>query len=397
MGVKAAAVGSGVAASSSGIHSSQCVHARSAIATFRFTAGLKRLRAYRPRSSPKMLMSFFLSSIKRRSLALAVVAGTTFTVAGAQTAPSSASTEAAPSARFGATVPGTVESAATASLFSSSITSDAHDAASTAAQTNLASLEKGMNLPGLNAQYGRRRYGAPRYRGSNTNADGSEKYDAFVGGGFTIPLGDTHKYYTPSWGFQVGGGRNFNKNFGVNLQFDWDEFGLQSSTIQQQIYIYDAVTASTAFDGYLDGYSHVWSLSVDPIYNLKSGEGLGAYVTAGVGFYHKITTFTYPQDQTLYTYYGPISYVANAPIDSYTSNAPGVNGGFGITYKFSRFANERLYGEVRYVVTFNSQRQGINGSNYNNFAPTYAFTTTNLFPANSNRSNYLPVKFGIRF
>ncbi len=337
----------------------------------------------------------------RRSLALAAVAGSTFAMAGAQTVPTSAGTTP-----FTLTTPAPASAStmlASDGLFSSSATGSASaaDAGTAAATMNLASLEKGIGLPGANAQYGRRRYGAPRYRGGNTNGDGSEKYTVFVGGGLTLPLGNSHKYYTPSWGFQVGGGRNFNKNLGVNVQFDWDEFGLQGSTIQQQIYIYDATTGTTAFDGALDGYSHIWSLTVDPIYNIRSGEGLGAYVTGGGGFYHKITTFTYPETQQIPTYIGIIDYTANTPIDSYTSNAPGVNAGFGLTYKFSRFANERLYAEVRYVVTFNSQRQGINGSNFNNYANTsplpYTFPTSNLFPANSNRSTYLPIKFGIRF
>ena len=352
-----------------------------------------------------MSTSFSLSSALRRSLAAAVVAGSAFAVAGAQSPSAASSANAAQAVNFQLPAPGTVANSASAvapeALFSSSAAPDAGDAASAVTNANLASLEKNFNVPGTNAQYGRRRYGAPRYRGSNTNADGSEKYTAFVGGGFTVPLGDTHKYDTVSWGFQVGAGRNFNKNFGLNLEFNWDNFGLQGSTIQQQTYIYDP-TGADGLQGSLDGYSHIWSLSASPIYNIKSGDGLGAYITAGAGFYHKITTFTVPQEEEILTYFGPEEYVANAPIDSYTSNSPGVDGGFGVTYKFSHFASERLYAEVRYVVTFNSQRTGINGSNYNNYqnvggVDAYAYPTPNLYPANSNRSTYVPVKFGIRF
>ena len=346
-----------------------------------------------------MSTSFSLLSALRRSLVAAIVAGSAFAVAGAQTPASADSTGNAQPFLFqlpASNVAGNAVSSAAGEQFSSSLNSDVSDVAESGASANLASLEKNLSLPDLNAQYGRRRYGAPRYRGSNTNADGSEKYTGFVGGGFTIPLGNTHKYDTPSWGFQVGAGRNFNKNFGMNVEFNWDNFGLQANTIQQQTYIYDP-TGANGLQGYLDGYSHIWSLSASPIYNIRSGEGLGAYVTAGVGFYHKITTFTVPQEEEILTYFGPEDYVANAPIDSYTSNAPGVDAGFGLTYKFSKFANERVYAEARYVVTFNSQRTGINGSNYNNYAPDYDYPTPNLYPANSNRTTYLPVKFGIRF
>ena len=348
-----------------------------------------------------MSTSSSLFRAMRRRFTTAVIAGSAVTVfAGAQSAPSSAATQPVqPIFPVSSTAPAVLTPGADA-LFSSSASPDATEAASSAAQTNLASLEKGIALPGANAQYGRRRYGAPRYRGSNTNGDGSEKYTAFVGGGVTLPIGDSHRYTTPSWGFQVGAGRNFNKNYGLNIEFNWDEFGLQGNNLAQQSYVEDPLNVY-GLQGNTDGYSHIWSLSVSPIYNLRqaNNEGVGVYVTAGAGFYHKITTFTTPEQVTAFDpYYGiPFTYEANEPFDSYTSNAPGFDGGIGLTYKFSRFANERLYAEARYVVTLNSQRTGINGSNYNTFAPDYNYTSYNLYPANSNRSTYIPVKFGIRF
>ena len=348
-----------------------------------------------------MSISSYLFSAMRRSFTIAAVAGSAATVfAGAQSAPPSGNEAAVPSVFSVASSTPAVAASSTDALFSSSLNSDIADAAGSAAQTNLASLEKGIAFPGANAQYGRRRYGAPRYRGSNSNADGSEKYTGFVGGGVTLPIGDQHRYDTPSWGFQVGAGRNFNKNYGLNLEFNWDEFGLQGNNLAQQAFVEDPDNVF-GLQGNTDGYSHIWSLSVSPIYNLRqaNNEGVGVYVTAGAGFYHKIATFTTPEQVTAFDpYFGiPFTYVANEPFDSYTSNAPGFDGGIGLTYKFSRFANERFYAEARYVVTLNSQRTGINGSNYNTFAPTYAYPTSNLYPANSNRSTYIPVKFGIRF
>ena len=349
-----------------------------------------------------MLTTFSFQRPMRHRLVLAVVAG--FTLAATAQSPAQSTAQTAPPAASSLfqLPPSYLAPSSTASttdaLFSSSADTSNIESGATAATMNLASLEKGFNLPGANAQYGRRRYGAPRYRGGNTNGDGSEKYTAYVGAGVAIPLGNTHHYDTPSWAFQVGVGRNFNKNFGVNVEFGWDEFGLQGSVLNQQAYIEDPY-GSVPLEGNTDGYSHDWSFSLQPIYNITSGEGLGTYVTAGVGFYHKITTFTTPEEGEGYSYFGfPIEYVANTPFDSYTSNAPGVDGGVGVTYKFSRFANERFYAEVRYVINFNSQRTGITGSNYNNYSGSdYDYPTYNLYPANSNRTTYLPIKVGIRF
>ena len=247
----------------------------------------------------------------------------------------------------------------------------------------------------------RRRYGRPRYNDSSHNADGSSKYGFLAGAGFTLPLGDTYHYFNTSYGFQVGGGRNFNKKFSVNLQFDWDKFGINGSTLgsQQNLYNYYC-TAIDAQEGLcpisgLDGNNHIWSFSVDPTYNFYQGDKFGAFGVVGVGFYHKVTTFTVPTIGAVETLFGPIEYEQNANFDHYSSNAPGFNGGFGLTYKPSKFSNQRLYAEARYVFVDNSQRTGITYNSSTTVLNTY--TGYNDFPQNSNRTTYIPIKFGIRF
>jgi len=124
-------------------------------------------------------------------------------------------------------------------------------------------------------------------------------------------------------------------------------------------------------------------------------------VLADVGFYHKVTNFTAPQEAEYYDpYYGPQFVEVQGIFDHYTSNAPGFGGGIGATYKFSHFSNERFYAEARYVFIDNSQRQGLTAAylaaqlalNAN-----YIYPGNNAFPANSNRTTYIPVKFGLQF
>lgn len=244
----------------------------------------------------------------------------------------------------------------------------------------------------LNAmQYGggRQRYGRPRYRGGNTNADGSPKWDFYVGGGFGMPVSDQTNFLTTSWGLQFGGGRMFNRMVGVNLEFAYDKFGLTGTTIDNYAALYGDPTNTNGFGG----NNHVWSLGVQPVFNVHSGEGIGAYITGGVGFYHKVTNFTLPQQETECD---PVfgfceGFIVNANIDHYTSNAAGFDGGFGVTYKFSRFASERLYAEVRYVYVANQYKPGLTAANET------TYTGNNLFPENSQRTSYIPVKFGLRF
>jgi hypothetical protein len=345
------------------------------------------------------------SNFVGRVLALTVVLGAGVAAAGAQgNSQSSAGTDTAVSVKNQPVVPAQTPASSTAGdwMFSSSNADNA-----TPAADQVASLHPMVNFAEA-MQYGggerRRRYGSPRYRGGNTNADGSPKYTFFAGIGLSQPIGNTYHYLTPSYGFQFGGGRNFNKKIGVMAQFDYDHMGFAGATLTNQtniyntyINLYNAANPGNPIADVtgLDGTSHTWSFTLDPTYTLFSGDGLGAYLVAGAGFYHKTANFTVPG--TGY-YYDPycgcyIPYTANETIDKYTSNAPGFSGGFGLTYKFSRFSNERFYGEVRYVFVDNSHRAGVLPGT----ASVANENVVNDYPANSNRTTYIPIKVGLRF
>jgi hypothetical protein len=275
------------------------------------------------------------------------------------------------------------------------------------ANTNLAMNVKPFDF--LNAmQYGSgSRSGAPRYRGGNSNPDGSNKWVYEVGVGLTAPVQDTSTYLKPSYSFGAGFGRQWSKHIAALLQFDWDNLGFQNSTLANQLSLYNTIigycnashscgtTTTIPTLSSVGGTSHVWSFTIDPTFTIKSGEGVGAYVVAGTGFYHKTANFTTPASGVYCDpYYGYCySYTANSTIDKYTSNAVGVNGGLGVTYKFSRFSNERFFAEVRYVYIANSQKTGLTTST----VTSSNYTATNDYPANSNKTYYFPIKFGLRF
>ena len=120
----------------------------------------------------------------------------------------------------------------------------------------------------------RRRYGRPRYNDSSHNPDGSDKYAFIAGAGLTIATGNTYHYLNTSYSYQVGAGRNFSKNFSLLAQFDWDNFGFNGRTLLLQGNLYDP-DGSQGINGYLDGNSHVWSFSINPVYNIYTRQGLG--------------------------------------------------------------------------------------------------------------------------
>ena len=243
----------------------------------------------------------------------------------------------------------------------------------------------------------RRRYGRPNYNDRWHNSDGSSRVAFVAGVGLNVPAGDaTSNYLSTNFRFEVGGGINFSKKLAVMLQFDYDRFGVPGKILRNQQSLYnnlgfvDSTGTPVDFSG-LDGNAHIWSFSVNPTINFYQGETVGAYAVVGGGFYHKVTNFTLPQLGTGYNYYyGPYQYTYNQNIDTYTSNAPGVTGGIGATYKFSRFANQRFFAEARYVHTFNQYRAG--DPNYSGAGTPY-----NLYPPNSNESTYIPITVGLRF
>lgn len=238
----------------------------------------------------------------------------------------------------------------------------------------------------------RRRYGRPTYSDSHTNADGSPKWTFEGGGGFNLPVSTTHNDLTTGYRFQIGGGRNFNKKFGVLLQFDYDHFGFQSSTLNNLLTIYNNLGAGLDT---LGGTSHLWSFTLNPIYHITQGDKWGTYVVGGVGFYHKVADFTTPETgEYCDPYYGCYEYQANQVIDSYVSNAPGFNGGGGLTYKFSQFASEVFFVEARYVFVANQSRTYYDGTET---TPPPTPTYFNVFPQNGNHTTLIPVTFGVRF
>lgn len=226
---------------------------------------------------------------------------------------------------------------------------------------------------------GRRRYGRSRYQDRLHNADGSSKIAFVAGAGLNLPVANTGKYYTPSYAITAGAGINFNKMFGVLGEFHYDHMNLTSGSLNYQYANYIANYGATPSDLVgLDGNAHVIALTVNPVVNFSGSNRnskLGAYLTGGVGFYHKATNFTLPEAVQSYYY----TYVTAQNIETYSANGFGVNGGVGLTYKLGEFSSNRLFAEARY-----------HWMNLGN-------NSAESFPYNRRNTEYVPVTVGIRF
>jgi hypothetical protein len=143
------------------------------------------------------------------------------------------------------------------------------------------------------------------------------------------------------------------------LNVGYDHLGLHGSVIQAQQLFYesqniiDPNTGQPADFSGLDGNAHIWSFTVDPIFNVFQGSRLGAFVTGGGGYFHKAVNFTLPESSYYCDpYYGgcyPIT--QNTNFDTHSANGGGFDGGGGLTYRLSSSGSLKLFTEVRYVWT----------------------------------------------
>ena len=175
--------------------------------------------------------------------------------------------------------------------------------------------------------------------GGGGTASGIRSKLAFeVSGGFNKPVSDTSNYL--SWGgqFTIGGGLRFSKALSLLMDYQFIRDGLPSALVNQ--------TGATG------GNAHIWSLTLNPVYDLMPGHSNSVYVTGGGGFYRKVTNFTdlQPTQYCSYFYCG----VGYAPqtVGHFSSNQGGWSIGGGFEHKFQGMYGEghtAIFAEVRYL------------------------------------------------
>jgi hypothetical protein len=158
-----------------------------------------------------------------------------------------------------------------------------------------------------------------------------------AGAGFGAPLANTSKTETFGYNIKLGGGWNFNRRFGVLVEYEFNRNGIPENVLR-------AVGAP-------DGHVHLWGFGVDPIVYYKTSGSWGGYVTGGAGFTRKTTAFT----ATVFTgsYYCDFfgyCYPNFATIDlgHFSSNQIGLNIGTGFTHNIGD-SGAKLYAEARYL------------------------------------------------
>lgn len=234
-------------------------------------------------------------------------------------------------------VPGTAKAAATTdgSVFSSSTTG--LTAADAFGADGAASLTAGLTALPASPEPAA---GGQVYHGYNRHHTGWKSHLSFEGGGGAdAPIGGDSKVIT--WGPEVtlGAGWKFTNRLSALIEYQFIDDKLPGRVISAA--------------GSQGGNAHIWSFTVDPVFDLFPKRASDIYLTGGGGFYRKLTTFTDPQP-VQYCYYFCYGGYANVTVGHFSSNQGGMNVGFGLSHRLGSpdmggVSRLRAYIEARYL------------------------------------------------
>jgi len=171
-----------------------------------------------------------------------------------------------------------------------------------------------------------------------------------VGGGANLPSGTTRTFVKGGGGVAGAGvARNYSKYFGFRLDFLWANLPLRTSALQ-------AAQAPGATN-------HVYSLMLDPIFNIPVTKKYTGYFLIGEGYYHrsgKLDSSTFVPGSAcnaFYTWWGSC-FNGSVPLSGKflkeSQDEFGLNLGGGVARKVK--GNLEVYGEYRYM---HGKRNGI--------------------------------------
>ena len=188
-----------------------------------------------------------------------------------------------------------------------------------------------------------------------------------IGGGFNAPTEDSSPYI--SWGgnVTVGAGYRFDQNFSLNLEYQFIDSKLPGTIIAEA--------------GANGGYDHIWSLTLDPMYEFNPKSAMTFYAVGGGGFYRKVTSFTDPEQAFYCDYFGFCYGVTqNAVVGHFSSNQGGWNIGAGIEHRFAGWNGDgkmKFFAEARYLDVLSP---AVNGITPNGLGVTTVGADTKIIP-----------------
>ncbi len=193
-----------------------------------------------------------------------------------------------------------------------------------------------------------------------------------AGGGASAPAGDKADI-TWGGGFLIGGGFNINRNLAAFVEYQFLDNKVPGAVIAES--------------GAQGGHYHIWSFTVDPVYDFFPKASNDVYAVGGGGFYRKVMDFTNPTQSCGFFYYYYSCGTSNQVVGSISSNQGGFNIGGGYQHRFGGMYGQsrmRVFAEVRYLEVLSP---AIRSQSANGLSPVSISADTKL----------LPITLGIRW
>jgi hypothetical protein len=180
----------------------------------------------------------------------------------------------------------------------------------------------------------------PRYTG-----EGWGKHLVLEGGAGVTPAGDgTQNYANTGWNVLLGGGIKFNDRLSLLAEWNFNRMGVpQSLAIEAAQVPY--------------GNEHIWTVDLNPKFDLIHGDRKGVYVIGGGGFSRALTSFTYPVYVPCWWGYGyGYGYgggcTGNVTVAHTSTNQGNIDIGMGAEWRVSPYERGKIFLEARYLKLF---------------------------------------------
>jgi Outer membrane protein beta-barrel domain len=159
-----------------------------------------------------------------------------------------------------------------------------------------------------------------------------------AGGGVNAPGGDSPKDITWGGNFTLGAGYRVTDHLSALVEYQFIDDKIPGALIAEA--------------GATGGNDHIWSFTIDPVYDVLPKNSNDVYLTGGGGFYRKVTNFTDPEPTEFCSYfYCGVGY-QNQVVGHFSSNQGGFSIGGGFQHRLGGMYGEgkaRLFAEVRFL------------------------------------------------
>lgn len=188
---------------------------------------------------------------------------------------------------------------------------------------------------------------------------------AFVGGfGFNAPESNSIGW---GWNALIGAGYHVTPNFTPMIEYQF----VRTSLAQYLVNL----------AGSQGGNTHIWSVTLDPVYDIAPKAANDFYIKGGGGFYRKVTNFTDPTPQLYCDYFYGCGYITvNQVVGHFSSNQGGWNIGGGYYHRFGGIygtGKMKFFAEARYTDVLTP---AVTGTDSNGAPVTTVPADTKLIP-----------------